>query len=509
MRRADTLLPPRGERQWAVAVPRTAVLGLLALGMVAVLLKASPYNAASVLVGGRSNPYLTDRAAHDDMASYFDSLDQATNPLRAATKSEDQQVLLANQPAAVGKAADAEGKLDTQENPGSIDKERAQAESKAEKLSKQKELVAIDKNLAKEQSAVEKLSAERKRVEHQIAGTKQADSAKSQSLRIRVYPPGGGATSYAKSIKGVETKSAECLPPRVMVDGKCENYLKLPDDQKKAARELLRKNAYYKYKWSWENRRSGYKHHFRVVPKRYPHADGADLGDNYIGLDCGTPNCRYKVLEDKMKSGDTTYPKARIPKIFRPFTGDSLDLRFPKRPQKLKPGIAQANEGAIDKEIGGFFKSQKLGYQQYMEQFHPWDRIVRKPQRVDRFRPLSSSLYRRKNYPEGGGASRAGGGWKTPTYSSAVGGPVFTLHKGALRQAKLPTVQGPKTPEEKALLDGSDPLQTVGLFGDEERPAADVLAGKAQDAYKHKPEGEPLTDAGLNNWDMMNGVADP
>ena len=56
---------------------------------------------------------------------------------------------------------------------------------------------------------------------------------------------------------------------------------------------------------------------------------------------------------------------------------------------------------------GSFFKSQKLGYQQYMEQFHPWDKIVRKPGRVDRFRPLSSSLYRKKNYPEGGGASRA------------------------------------------------------------------------------------------------------
>ena len=86
----------------------------------------------------------------------------------------------------------------------------------------------------------------------------------------------------------------------------------------------------------------------------------------------------------------------------------------------------------------------------------------------------------------------------------------MTLHKGALRQVKLPpTVQGPKTAEEERLLDGSDPLQSVGLFGDAELPAADVFADKAQEAYKRKAEGEPVTDAGLNNWDMMNGVADP
>jgi len=412
----------------------------------------------------------------------------------------------ASEPAADVKEPLHEAAAGAPKDQRSLDTRLERAEDKVKMLKKQKELQAINKQLSSEKSRVDQLQEHRDSLKHQIA------DGDTQGLRIRQYPPGGGATSYAKSIKSAaaETKSTECLPPRVMIDGECQNYLKLSDDEKAAARKQLRKNAYYKYKWSWENRNSGYKHHFRVVPKRYPHADGADLGDNYIGLDCGKPNCRYAVLEDSMKSGDDKYPKARIPKLFRPFTGDSLDLRFPKRPQRLKPGIAAANEGAIDKAFGRFFKSQKLGYQQYMEQFHPWDHIVRKPSRVDRFRPLSSSLYRNKNYPKGGGASRATEGWKTPTYSSAVGGKVFTLHKARGRAVPLPaTVQGPKTAEEKALLDGSDPLQTVSLFGDAELPASSVLSDKAQDSYKHKAEGEPLTDAHLNNWDMMNGVADP
>jgi len=489
-------------RQRSGGAWRGGALALLALGTVAVLLSWRPEAAAPAgLLLRPSNAYMTDGEAHSDLSSYFDKLSQATS--RTAQQSARASNL------AVAKGAEAsepahEAAAGAQKDTHSLDARLERAEDKVKMLKKQKELQAINEKLSSEKSKVDALQEKRESLKHQIAG------GNVQSLRVRVYPPGGGATSYAKSIKTVETKSTECLPPKVMFDGKCQNYLQLKADQKKQARQLLRKNAYYKYKWAFQNRKSGYKHHFRVVPKRYPHEDGADLGDNYVGLDCGKPGCRYKVLEDKMKSGDDTYPKARIPRLFRPFTGDSLDLRFPKRPQKLKPGIAEANAGVIDKAVGRFFKSQKLGYQQYMEQFHPWDHVVRKPSRVDRFRPLSSSLYRRKNYPKGGGASRGNGGWKTPTYSSAVGGKVLTLHSSSPRQVPLPyPVQGPKTAAEKALLDGSDPLQSAGLFDDEELPASNVLSDKAQDAYKHKAEGEPLTDAGLNNWDMMNGVADP
>jgi len=149
------------------------------------------------------------------------------------------------------------------------------------------------------------------------------------------------------------------------------------------------------------------------------------------------------------------------------------------------------------------------GTHRYMEQFHPWDKIVRRPTRTDRFRPLASSLYRKKNYPKGGGASRAHEGWKTPTWSGAVGGKVPSLQAVPPREHALPVVRGPKTDAEKALIGGSDPLKVGALFGDEQMPAADVLQGQARDAYGRKAQGEPLTDASMNNWDMMNGVADP
>lgn len=233
----------------------------------------------------------------------------------------------------------------------------------AKKPAAKAKLAAVDKALEKEERKVGELKQEREVLE--LKGGKT--QAKQQALRWRTYPPGGGATSYAKSMKDAASskKSSECLPPKVMVDGKCSNYLKLSAEEKGKARQILRKKAYYKYKWAHEWRKHGRKPHYRIVPKRYPHEGGADLGDNYVGLDCGKPGCRYKVLEDKFVKDDGTYPHARIPKLVRSFTGDGMDIRYPMRPQKLKPGIKVADEGSIDKAVGGFFKSQKLGYQKY------------------------------------------------------------------------------------------------------------------------------------------------
>jgi hypothetical protein len=72
-------------------------------------------------------------------------------------------------------------------------------------------------------------------------------------------------------------------------------------------------------------------------------------------------------------------------------------------------------------------------------------------------------------------------------------------------------VQGPKTDAEKLLIEGTNGAGNgfSGVFGDEQLPAESVLQGQANDFYGRKAEGEPMTDAGLNNWDMMNGVADP
>ena len=147
----------------------------------------------------------------------------------------------------------------------------------------------------------------------------------------------------------------------------------------------------------------------------------------------------------------------------------------------------------------------------YMEQFHPWDKVDEHPVNADRFRPLASSLYRRKNYPKGGGASRGTGGWKSPTWSRAIGGRMPQLQGPLPADHKLPVVQGPKTDAEKLLIDGTNGAGNgfSGVFGDEQLPAESVLQGQANDFYGRKAEGEPMTDAGLNNWDMMNGVADP
>jgi len=80
-------------------------------------------------------------------------------------------------------------------------------------------------------------------------------------------------------------------------------------------------------------------------------------------------------------------------------------------------------------------------------------------------------------------------------------------------QGQVPSVVlGPKTLAEKVLLDGTGEVGDggeEGLFGDERLPAEGVLEDQDQDAFKHAHEGEPLTDAAMNNWDMYNGVADP
>ena len=67
-------------------------------------------------------------------------------------------------------------------------------------------------------------------------------------------------------------------------------------------------------------------------------------GDNLVGLDCGTPDCRYSVLDDKFTKNDAQLPRARVMGMLRPFSGDSYDERFKRAPQKLKPIMRQMNE---------------------------------------------------------------------------------------------------------------------------------------------------------------------
>ena len=178
------------------------------------------------------------------------------------------------------------------------------------------------------------------------------------------------------------------------------------------------------------------------------------------------------------------------------------------------------------------FSDPKFGASVYLDQFHPaggyWD-VMTHPTRQDRFRPLSSLSDRARNYPKGGGASRGQPGWHSPTVNqwagSVSGAPdtrtpssrvVSLVHPTAppgMGEGEVPSVVlGPKTLAEKVLLDGTGEVGDggeEGLFGDERLPAEGVLEDQDQDAFKHAHEGEPLTDAAMNNWDMFNGVADP
>ena len=40
----------------------------------------------------------------------------------------------------------------------------------------------------------------------------------------------------------------QCLPPQVLLDGECLNYLTMSTEQQAEARKALRKNAYYRYR---------------------------------------------------------------------------------------------------------------------------------------------------------------------------------------------------------------------------------------------------------------------
>lgn len=326
-------------------------------------MRSGEWRATSLLAKGGvhgASDYISDTDATSDIDNFFDK-----HPTLEEQVEQKLRALPAK--AAPAKAAPAQAKKSEVEALRSQFAEIISAPSKAAPAKKQVatgKLAAVDRALEKEEQKVEELKKQRAILQSKSGKAKVMQ----QQLRWRTYPPGGGATSYAKTMSDDTKGSKECLPPNVMINGKCskKSYLTLTGEEKAAALKALRKNAYYRYKWFTRWHKSGEKHHYRVVPLRYPHESGSDFGDNYVGLDCGQPDCRYKYLQDKMVNDDGTYPHARIPKLIRPFTGDGMDIRYPMRPQKLKQGIKIANEGAIDKMVGSFFKSQKIGYQRYV-----------------------------------------------------------------------------------------------------------------------------------------------
>jgi hypothetical protein len=77
-----------------------------------------------------------------------------------------------------------------------------------------------------------------------------------------------------------------------------------------------------------------------------------------------------------------------------------------------------------------------------------------------------------------------------------------------------PEIIGVPTDAENKLVFGSydgktDPLDLQDVIGDTEKPAEDVLMDAQGNNFVHKPQGEPISDSVIANWDLWNGVADP
>eukprot|EP00960_Hanusia_phi_P042721 755676-Hanusia_phi.AAC.1 len=157
-----------------------------------------------------------------------------------------------------------------------------------------------------------------------------------KSLARKVYPKFGGST---RAIRDSEIQSDDCLPPKVLIDGVCQddpegtkppalcsnkhseacekwrvsNTSEETDHtlQEAAKEKLSYNNDEYSGHWHYK---PGYRHRYRVIPQRYPHRDRADLGDNYIS---GFSDKDYESRE----LDDAFIRRTRTPILFRPVTG--------------------------------------------------------------------------------------------------------------------------------------------------------------------------------------------
>jgi len=315
-----------------------------------------------------------------------------------------------------------------------------------------------------------------------------ANKVKFQSLRKRVYPKAGGAQ---RAIKLIDIKSNDCLPPRVLVDGVC---LSDPEGMKPPAfcsdknsaqckewmgnkeklidvyKKQLRDNYPYRYSedefsgdWHYT---PGFSHKYRVIPQRYPHKDGSDLGDNYIS---GLSDNDFETREFDDAFVRSSASKTRTPIMLRPVTGfHDTDLTGRYQLEHLKPVVRSMDKGTLDLQHEIFGDDKYYDEPFYSKQYHP--KVAAKVfNSEDRFRPLSA---------------------------------------GKVQQEKKKlTVTGNLTPKESQLVFGN--MGSEKWFKDDKMPAETVLEHHKNDFRNRKARGEPVSDALIAGWDMMNGVADP
>lgn len=216
-----------------------------------------------------------------------------------------------------------------------------------------------------------------------------------------------------------------------------------------------------------------------IIPQRFPHPDGADLGDNYVSGISDHSN-EERSFEDKFVKNDPLANKNHGPSILKPFMGfydqnlKGVDWTPLEQEQHRNSLIHALDNGRLDlgRAATDYFRPTRA----YLKQWHPRAHN-RHMARQDRFKPLS-------NYPK---------------------------HEATKDR---PAVMGLPTKAENTLLFGScdtnkNPCDMQALLGDTEKPAEDVLLDAKGNNFIHKPQGEPISDSVLANWDLWNGVADP
>lgn len=236
--------------------------------------------------------------------------------------------------------------------------------------------------------------------------------------------------------------------------------------------------AYHRYKLNQE---------FRVVPQRFPHEDGADLGDNYIAglFDNVNDPMTHATYADKFFKADEApgVVHEKTPDIIRPFAGTyDRSLKLNDWTDSTQDRLKKAMRAPLrDPLFRRFLRDRRTRTRDYLRQWHPKARNLHAT-RSDRFPPLSK-------FPN-----------KVPKAYGSVG------------DTRIPL--GLPTAEEKALINGQlgekdDPFALDATLGDTQKPAEEVLMDSQHNNFLHKQQGEPISDSLLADWDLQNGVADP
>jgi hypothetical protein len=172
-----------------------------------------------------------------------------------------------------------------------------------------------------------------------------------------------------------------------------------------------------------------------LIPQRFPHRDGASLGDNVISNSNAwwEPPDATDSFNDRMIKRDK-HLRSRTPQFLRAFTGrHDHDLTHPywtrKNLRKLyKPQIRRAIRSKIMPSLGKYVPARR-----YQRQFHPREVLQRHALRRDRFRPLS-------RFPNYGRPTRAQVKKSFPGDPCAEGAGV-----GGCRETKKQAAQSPLT----------------------------------------------------------------